>query len=338
MPTEPPAIEALNPRPDAPAVAGNLRVASFNLLNLVSGLGGGEAVCGPAGNARCRGATTAEERSRQLAKIATAFKLMQADIVALAEIENNGTGALDLLVGALADAGLEYAYVDAGLLGKDSIKVGLLYDPAVVEPVGDFGVLTSAINTLFDDRRNRPALAQTFALESNGATLTVVANHLKSKGSDCDDANDPNVGDGQGNCNLTRTRAANALAQWSNSGPTSASNGKILIVGDLNAYLREDPIRALEAAGFINLLDREDGTPAYSYVYDGRAGVLDHAFASPLLAPMVVGATVWHSNADEPNLFDYNLDYGRNPDVFDGDAPWRSSDHDPVVVDIELSP
>ena len=338
MPTEPPELEGLNPRPDAPPVAGNLRVASFNLLNLFSGLSGGEAVCGPARDARCRGATTAEERSRQLAKTVTAFRHMQADIVAVAEIENNGTRALDLLIAALADGGLEYAYVDAGILGSDSIKVGLLYDPTAVELVGDFSVLTRGTNRLFDDRRNRPALAQTFALKSNGATLTVIANHLKSKGSDCDEANDPNVGDGQGNCNRTRTRAATALAQWSDSGPTAASNGRVLIVGDLNAYLREDPIRALEDAGFVNLLDRARGSSAYSFVYDGHAGALDHALATPALAEMVVAVTEWHSNADEPNLYDYNLDYGRNPGLFDGNTPWRSSDHDPVIVDIELIP
>ena len=112
----------------------------------------------------------------------------------------------------------------------------------------------------------------------------------------------------------------------------------MLIIGDLNAYLEEDPIRALEAAGFINLLDRELGGTAYSFVFDGRAGALDYALASPSLAPMVVATTEWHSNADEPNLFDYNLDFGRDPALFEGDTPWRSSDHDPVIVDLELIP
>lgn len=338
MPVAEPRFEELNPRPPAPSRAGNVRVASFNLLNLFSGLASGDPACGPSGDARCRGATTREEQLRQLEKTVAAFERMQADIVGVAEIENNGRAALDLLVAALAEAGLDYAYIDAGIIGSDSIKVGLLYKPETVEPVGEFGVLTRAVDGRFDDRRNRPALAQAFALRSNGATLTVVANHLKSKGSDCDDANDPNLGDGQGNCNRTRTLAAAALAEWSAKGPTPDSDDRVLIIGDLNAYLEEDPIRALEAAGFINLLDREHGGTAYSFVFDGRAGALDYALASPSLAPMVVATTEWHSNADEPNLFDYNLDFGRDPALFEGDTPWRSSDHDPVIVDLELIP
>ena len=41
---------------------------------------------------------------------------------------------------------------------------------------------------------------------------------------------------------------------------------------------------------------------------------------------------------DEPRLFDYNLDFGRDPGYFDGESPWRASDHDPVVVDLTLTP
>ncbi len=338
MPTVEPEFEELNPRPAPPAREGNLRVASFNLLNLFSGLAGGQPVCGPKRDSRCRGAATGGERTRQLAKIVAAFDAMQADVVAIAEIENNARASLDLLTAALAEAGLEYRYVDAGTIGTDSIKVGLLYDPSVVEPLGEYGVLTSSVDRRFIDRLNRPALAQTFRLRANGGTLTVVANHLKSKGSDCNDFGDPNTGDGQGNCNRSRTNAAVALAEWANGGATTASNERVLIVGDLNAYLREDPIRALEAAGYINLLDREHGTSAYSYVFDGRAGALDHALASPTLAPMVIRTTEWHSNADEPRLYDYKLDFGRDPALFDGSSPWRSSDHDPVIVDLELSP
>ena len=35
--------------------------------------------------------------------------------------------------------------------------------------------------------------------------FTVAVNHFKSKGSACNDVGDPDTGDGQGNCNLTRT-------------------------------------------------------------------------------------------------------------------------------------
>jgi predicted extracellular nuclease len=45
----------------------------------------------------------------------------------------------------------------------------------------------------------------------------------------------------------------------------------------------------------------------------------------------------WHINADEPRLLDYNLENGRDPNLFDGATPYRASDHDPVVVGIDLT-
>ena len=41
---------------------------------------------------------------------------------------------------------------------------------------------------------------------STGGMFTVAVNHLKSKGSDCNDVGDPDLGDGAGNCNVTRNQ------------------------------------------------------------------------------------------------------------------------------------
>lgn len=335
MPTADVTVLERNSRELPPARDGNLRVVSFNVLNLFEGLGNGRPVCGPQGNADCRGADTALERDRQLAKIVTALALLDADIVALAELENDARDSLDILVTALGNAGLDYDYVDAGTIGSDAIKVGLLFRPARVRTVGLHRILDARFDGRFDSSRNRPALAQRFALEANDAELLVVANHFKSKGSDCDEVNDPDRGDGQGNCNLTRTRAAVALADFVHA---ERDDDEALVMGDLNAYLLEDPVRALTDAGFVNLLEREAGTSAYTYVFRGQAGTLDYAFATPALARKVRQGFAWHSNADEPPLFDYNLDRNRDPAIFDGGTPWRSSDHDPVVVDIDLRP
>ena len=57
------------------------------------------------------------------------------------------------------------------------------------------------MDSRFLDDKNRPALAQTFTETATGADLTVVVNHLKSKGSACDDVGDPIDPNGQGNCN-----------------------------------------------------------------------------------------------------------------------------------------
>ena len=230
-----------------------------------------------------------------------------------------------------------YDFVDTGTIGDDAIKVGFIYRPAAVTPQGAFAILDAAVDPRFDDSRNRPALAQTFAQNSDGAEVTLVITHLKSKGSDCDDAGDPNTGDGQGNCNLTRNGAAAALADWVLSDPTSSGDGDVLLLGDLNAYVAEDPLTTLKGAGLVNLVEAANGADAYSFVFDGQSGALDHALATPGLVPQVAETIEWHINADEPPVLGYDLEFGRNPALFDATSPYRSADHDPIIVGLDLS-
>ena len=140
-----------------------------------------------------------------------------------------------------------YAAIETGVIGTDAIRVGLIYKPAKVTPIGPFKVLTSAVDPRFIDTRSRPALAQTFEENATGARFTVIVNHLKSKGSACADIGDPDVGDGQGNCNVTRTNAAKALVDWAATDPTGSGDPDFLIIGDLNSYAMEDPIDAIKA-------------------------------------------------------------------------------------------
>lgn len=101
----------------------------------------------------------------------------------------------------------------------------------------------------------------------------------------------------------------------------------VMSLGDLNAYFQEDPIDLLEAAGYENLQERI--ADPYSYVFDGQIGSLDYILANQTLGRQVTGVTEWHINADEADALDYNLDFGRDPDYFDGDVAARVSDHDP---------
>ncbi|MGB5576677.1 MAG: hypothetical protein WBM88_04640, partial [Woeseiaceae bacterium] len=139
---------------------------------------------------------------------------------------------------------------------------------------------------------------------------------------------------GQGNCNQTRTNAAAAIADWVATDPTYSNDPDYLIIGDFNAYVREGPLTALRDAGFTSLLEARENP--YSFVFDGQAGALDHAISSASLVPQVVDTIEWHINADEPALLDYNLEHGRNPALFDANSPYRASDHDPVVIGLEL--
>jgi predicted extracellular nuclease len=330
---------AENPRPTtAPEVGGTVTVASVNVLNYFLTIDTGADVCGAQGDADCRGADSQAELDRQRAKLLEALAALDADVVGLMELENTPgvePGA-DLAMGLndLLGAGT-YSFIDTGVIGTDAIRVGLLYKPGTVRPAGDFAILDSSVDPAFIDTLNRPMLTQTFDEVATGARVTVSVNHLKSKGSAC--PGDPDAGDGQGNCNGVRTAAAEAIARFLATDPTGSGDPDHLVIGDLNSYDEEDPIRALEAAGYIDQVREFGGERAYGYVFDGRVGYLDHALSNDTLAPQVMGTSEWHINADEPDILDYNLDFGRPPGFFSPDL-FRSSDHDPVLVGLSLDP
>ncbi|WP_353509444.1 ExeM/NucH family extracellular endonuclease [Intrasporangium sp.] len=347
---------AANERPsDAPVVGGKVQVAAMNLLNFFNTFDGlpdrvdncSNGVGGAATD--CRGADTQTEFDRQWPKTVAAIRGLGAEVVGVNEIENDGYGtdsAIAFLVDRLneADGAGTWAYVDVdartgqtNALGTDAIKVGMVYQPAAVTPIGTTGALNSVefVNGGDSAPRSRPALAQAFRDHATGGVFTVAVNHLKSKGSACDA---PDAGDGQGNCNTVRNNAAKALATWLASDPTGTGDHDVLIMGDLNSYAKEDPVGTLEGAGYTNLIAKLIGPDAYSYVFDGQWGYLDHALASPSAEEQVTGVGEWHINADEPSVLDYNTDF-KTPNLQSSlYAPdqFRVSDHDPVIVGLSL--
>ena len=365
-------------RPDeAPEVGGDLTVASFNVLNYFTTLSG---QTGPNGNLNPRGARTPEDLERQTDKIVAALLELDADIVGLQEIENNGFGsdsAIQALVDALnAEAGAgTYAFVDPGsaFVGTDAITTGLIYKPDAVSLVGSAILAfqeTSAATTFAiadqlqaeigstevgDFQRNRPALAATFE-DADGNEVTIAVNHFKSKGDSgledlaeaaiaagatqqlIDDLlADPNYdqGDGQGFWNQVRADASAELAAWLQGNPTGATDtSNILVLGDLNAYAKEDPVQTAEAAGYTNLADQFLGDEAYSFVFDGQRGTLDYGLASESILDNITGVAEWHINADEPDLLNYNSRFN-NP-LFYNDDFYAASDHDPLLIGLNL--
>ncbi len=329
----------MNPRPEAHEDVGSgLKVASFNVLNYFTTLGS-------------RGADTELEFERQRNKIFAALADIDADVVGLIEIENNGTAVQDLVMGLNEYLGADvYAYIDTGVIGFDEITVAYIYKPAAVTLVGAHAVLddpsfTNPLGYVDEDGnpdyKTRPALAQTFMDNQTGGIFTAVVNHLKSKGSDCEDDDEvpEQIDDDpvQGNCNLTRTMGAQALVDWLATDPTGSNDTDFLIMGDLNAYDKEDPIDVLLASGYSDLILNYQGEYAYSYVFDGQLGYLDHGLANSGLNPEITGATIWHINADEPDLIDYDMTYKRDAqDALYEPNAYRSSDHDPVIVGMDL--
>ena len=252
-------FESANPRPaSAPALTGSLRVVGMNLLNFFNTFDGSSSNPPYACNlgvggalTDCRGADDAGEFARQWPKTVAAIIGSQADVIGVIEIENDGYGpnsALQFLVDQLnlATAPGTYAFIDVdantgqlNALGTDAIKVGLLYKPAKVTPVGQTAVLNSVefVNGGDSAPRNRPALAQAFQV-ATGGRFVVSVNHLKSKGSACDD---PDALDGQGNCNTVRTNAATVLAAWLASDPTGAGVADTLHPGRLELLRQGKP-------------------------------------------------------------------------------------------------
>ena len=325
-----------NAREAAPDVGGSLQVASFNVLNYFSTIDNAGPICGPDGDQGCRGADTPEEFTRQRDKIINALLDMDADVVGLMEIENNANDeAVDDLIQGLNDMAGDgaWAKVDTGPIGGDAIKVAFIYQTGSATPVGSYAILDSSVDARFNDEKNRPMLTQTFMDNAYGETVTIAVNHLKSKGSDCNDLGDPDTGDGQGNCNLTRTSAAEAIVDFLAADPTGSGDPDFLVIGDLNAYAMEDPIDALEDGGYTDLVEAFQGVGARSFVFFGQSGYLDHSLASPALVPFVTGVDLWHINADEPRGLDYNN--FNQPALYQPDE-FRASDHDPVIVGLDL--
>ncbi|MET0780205.1 MAG: ExeM/NucH family extracellular endonuclease, partial [Microbacterium sp.] len=333
QPTQAAEFTVDNPRPAVPDAHGDLVVSSFNVLNYFTTLN----LPGTGDDDIARGAESQDELARQQVKIIDALAEIDADVFGLIEIENNADVALKTLTDALNArvAPDVYEYIATGKIGTDVIATALIYKPATVEPLGAFQLMNSAADPAWDDELHRPGLTQTFGSVETGEKFTVVVNHLKSKGSACPTGNDPQ----QGNCNGPRTAAAQALATWLATDPTRQDTvGRELIIGDLNSYDKEDPIRALTTAGYTDLLLKYQGEDAYTYVFDGQLGYLDHGLAGPGLLADITGAAPWNVNSDEPDILDYNTNFksaGQIQQWFAPDA-YRSSDHDPVIVGIDL--
>ncbi|WP_038184244.1 ExeM/NucH family extracellular endonuclease [Vibrio rhizosphaerae] len=389
-----------SPRNAAPQVkkGGDLRIATFNVLNYFNSPFGGDANT----HGSNRGAKTAAEFEIQQAKIVRAILQLDADIVGLMEIENNGFGeggAIHQLVEQLnqqirkPENRYQYVAMDTNQdgtidsrdsIGTDAITTGLIYrsqrvtltTPRIIHmPSQQAPAVYDKDGNLIEDGKNyqRDSLAPTFTVRSNQGgeqALTIAVNHFKSKGSTCwEDAAPVESGgqgqqdrDFQGSCENFRVAAAVALGEALKKIP-----GHQVILGDLNAYGKEDPLlvltdytpakygKTIHAARntFINGKPQfgdqgADITQGYGYIsavsmihpdnwsysYNDEVGSLDHILISPSLKMHVIDATDWHINAAESSLFDYSNKYK-------GDLPkyrdqYRASDHDPAVLELKM--
>jgi uncharacterized protein len=346
--TTPVDFQATNPRPaTAPSVGGTLRVAGANLLNYFTDLDTGATILlAPGGvSFQPRGANTAAELQRQQDKAVAALIALNADVIGVQEMENDGTKSIQTLVNALnavAGAGT-YAFINdtslvndpnpaANAVGTDAIKVGILYKPGKVTPVGQ--AITYLEATPSTPIFSRPPIAQTFTDNASGEKFTAIMNHFKSKSAT--DATGANLdqNDGQGAYNAKRVAQANALLSFIDTVKTISGDNDVLVLGDLNSYAKEDPITTLTNGGLTNLF----APSSYSYQFDGQWGSLDYGMVSSSLANQVTGAEKFHNNSDEPVVLDYNTEFKSAGQVSSFYAPtaYRASDHDPLVLGLNL--
>ncbi len=344
-------------RPAAPTVSGDTKVATFNVLNYFSDLGENEPGCKgyedrnhkyvTDKDCKLRGAWSSQAFANQQTKIVQAINMIDADVVALEEIENpvasgvstDRDGALKNLVNALnAAAGSEvWAYVPSPSTvpaNEDVIRIAFIYKKAPITPVGD--------SVIYDDPAYtglaRQPLAQEFKpitdANHEGKNFVVIANHFKSNGSapknlsGAEAAANTDNGDGQGNSNGVRVKQARALATFAqrfNGTPT-------LLVGDFNAYTMEDPLKVLTDAGWAH----ESGHGDSSYVYGGRSGSMDHVFANSAAHPLITEVKLWAVNAQESIAFEYSRANYNAYLAFEADNPYRASDHNPEIIGLNL--
>ncbi|BBT79301.1 nuclease [Aeromonas veronii] len=382
-------------RQDAPArlSGSDLRIGSFNVLNYFtshSSIGGAlNVLCKDQTDADSakgcnRGAKSQPEFEKQRTKIVNAITAMDADLLGLMEMENNGfedNSALHNLVTRLneqqKDASKHYAYVrlpvstltDGKFFGGDAIMVAMIYRPALLTPSGDASVIKLPeqryiTGGVAKTAGQRDSLVQTFTIAKSKEPLTLVVNHLKSKGSGCYENGDGKTepADLQGKCTEFRVSAAKVLGETVSKLP-----GQVLLVGDFNSYAKEDPIRVLtdynpatserkivsashtfigdqsyeqlgrevtRSYGLIDLNVKFNKEKAISYSYEGELGTLDYALANPALASKVAGVADWHINSFESSLFEYGSQYTGT--LLKSDNPFSASDHDPIIVDLRL--
>ncbi|MEL6389086.1 MAG: ExeM/NucH family extracellular endonuclease [Bacteroidota bacterium] len=337
-PTQAPTFHTVNARTTSPdPIDGRLKVAGFNVLNYFNGNGAG------GGFPTARGARTPGEFAKQTDKIVEAIVGIDADVLGLMEIENDGYGtnsAIQDLVDAVnMKLGTNrYTFVDPGTSnwGQDVIAIGFLYDSTSVQIATGTTVagLSTGEFTQAGGRRHRQPMAVTFEERATGEQFTAVVNHFKSKGSLTGIPGDEDQGDLQGNNNFSRSNASRDLATWLATDPTGTSDSDYIILGDINAYAQEDPLQLLADSGYMNVIRNEMGMEEYSFTFDGEAGSLDHILTSESLMAQNGGATIWHVSTDEPAVIDYTESF--NPAGYYEVSPFRASDHDPIILGLNL--
>lgn len=344
-------------------VGGDVTLAIFNVLNYFTTLGADQSDCWGYDHppeevtvAGCndpdpgpRGAWNQEHLDNQQDKIVAAINELDADVVALSEIENsahfndgeNRDESLEILVGALNDDA-EYDRWDfapspqdvPSLEDDDVIRNAFIYQSEAVE-LGDAAQILVGDGAYYNARE---PLAQSFVVPDSDYEFLAVVNHFKSKGCSGYDGDDI----GAGCWNGDRVNQAESLVEFADDVAADADIEDVFLVGDFNSYSAEDPLQVFTGEGYSNVNPAWDPRTGAAfdgdntYVFSGRVGSLDHIFASASAGDRITGTEVWSINANESVLAEYSRVGYFGSTHFDEEIPFRASDHDPVIIGIEV--
>ena len=288
----------------------DLKIMNFNLHNLFNGNG-------KKGDfPTARGAKSYDAYQLQLKKLASAIYAVDPDILALMEIENDGEdefSSIQQFCDYLNKHGhrqYEIAQTN-GLISDYPIKTGIIYDASVVE---------TKYKAQYHNHPNfsRPSLSQRF-IYNDSLEFVLCANHFKSKGSRNAKGLDVDQKDGQASYNYKRTLQAKTLLDIIDS---LYFDENIIVLGDFNAYSKEDPIQALQSTNLHRL-----ETVNHSYVYKGKNGSLDHVFVSDNFIDHINQVQTWNINSIYPSWINYSHNLADS-------SYFRSSDHNPMVIGV----
>ena len=346
-------------------VGGDIKLATFNVLNyfpttgneyVTAGLGtctyftdreGNQITnnsCNPNGP---RGAANAANLARQRAKIVKSINTANADIVSLEELENSvkfakpRDFAINTLVTALnADAGAgTWAAVPspaaAGLpplAEQDVIRNGFIYKPSRVALVGDSVVLADQSTGLEAFADAREPLAQAFKAVGGADSRRVRRDRQPLQVEGLGHARPRRPGQRQ---RPARAPGERRWCTFANDFKALRGITRVFLAGDFNAYSYEDPIQVLNAAGYTNLESTFDPEEE-SYNFDGQIGSLDHVLANAGALADVEAVDIWPINSYESVYYEYSRFNYNITNLFDGSVPFRSSDHNPEVIGLDV--
>jgi len=309
----------LPPLPEPPALSQNqFSLATFNMENHFDGVDD----TGDPAEPKPSAAAIAVKQAKLAAAISEILGC--PTLIGVQEVEKELL--LAELAALAADAcGFNYAVTHLDSPDARGIDVALLSDPRrVVITAAELrqGCTPLETNTVDpevfcpageDPLFSRPPLL--VRLTVDGQPLAVIVNHFKSKRG------------GELATAARREAQAAHVRRLTQEILADDPDAWVVVLGDFNDYERSPALAQLQL-GLVDLLARIPADSRYTFLFSGRAQLIDGMLASPALAAAVEGVRIQHVNADYPAAWGAVVD-GRK-------LLYRATDHDLPLAVINL--